>query len=160
MLTMFTTPPPQVLEPVTLRNANPLPSSEDALWLTIRSTALGFEQLGMFADFMKRSWNMDDLQFINIHLALSEAVTNAIQHGNKNDEEKSVHISAKRDAVFYTFTVKDEGDGFDYRNLQNPTAGERRKVVGGRGVFIMNYLSDSLHFSDHGKSVNMIFARK
>jgi serine/threonine-protein kinase RsbW len=156
---MFTAPPLQIAKPA-ISNSDPSPSFEDALWLTIRSTDLGFEQLSLFADFMKRSWNMDENQFINIHLALSEAVTNAVQHGNKYDEEKTVHISANRDAVFYTFKVKDEGSGFNYHSMQNPTTGENRKQAGGRGIYIMNYLSDSLHFSENGKTVHMIFARK
>ncbi len=159
MLSPFTTRSPQILNPTSLSNSTHS-SSEDTLWLTIRSTELGFEQVRLFSDFIKRAWNIEENYFINIDLALSEAVMNAIQHGNKEEEEKSVHISAKRDTVFYTFTIKDEGPGFDFRGIQNPTDGENGKKAGGRGIFIMSYLADNLHFTGNGKCANLIFLRR
>ena len=95
----------------------------------------------------------------NVLIAVTEAVNNAIIHGNKNDKSKSivVRVLSAEDAV--TFSIKDEGRGFDFENLPDPTAPENLEKENGRGIFLMKSLSDAVEFSDGGSQVSVSFLR-
>ena len=93
----------------------------------------------------------------NILISLTEAVTNAIKHGNCNDESKTVRIHFQKQNDCLAIRVTDEGCGFDYRNLPDPTAPENLTKVGGRGVFLMHQLSDNVRFHNNGSTVEMRF---
>ncbi|MFN9968438.1 MAG: ATP-binding protein, partial [Phycisphaerae bacterium] len=89
-----------------------------------------------------------------ILISLTEAVNNAIVHGNKLDSARQVTVrfdlaGEKR----LRFTIEDEGAGFDYDNLPDPTAPENIEKPHGRGVFLMRNLADSCQFEDHGRIV-------
>ena len=93
----------------------------------------------------------------NILISLTEAVTNAIVHGNDKDMSKKVKVKMEKEAKKLTFKVTDEGTGFDFSMLPDPTAPENLLKIGGRGVFMMKQLSDMVVFSDNGSTVEMIF---
>lgn len=91
-------------------------------------------------------------------IAMTEAVNNAIVHGNKMDASKmvTVHFSVNENNL--RFTIEDEGPGFDYDNLPDPTAPENIEKPHGRGVFLMKKLSDNCLFEDNGRVVILDFA--
>lgn len=93
----------------------------------------------------------------NMLIAVSEAVNNAIIHGNKNDPEKFVKIGFEADDKQMTFSITDEGQGFDYSNLPDPTDPENLDKISGRGVYLMKNLSDSIRFEDEGRKVFLGF---
>ncbi|MBV6654761.1 MAG: ATP-binding protein [Mameliella sp.] len=93
----------------------------------------------------------------NILITLTEAVNNAIIHGNSNDESKTVQIQLNRKPDCLAVRVTDEGEGFDYAAVPDPTAPENLLQVGGRGVFLMQQLSDGIHFHNNGSTVEMRF---
>ncbi|WP_211356859.1 ATP-binding protein [Phaeodactylibacter luteus] len=93
----------------------------------------------------------------NILITLTEAVNNAIIHGNSNDESKTVQIQLRKQEGCLAVRVTDEGCGFDPNNLPDPTAPENLMQVGGRGVFLMHQLSDMLLFHNNGSTVEMRF---
>ncbi|MCR9100967.1 MAG: ATP-binding protein [bacterium] len=93
----------------------------------------------------------------NILITLTEAVNNAIIHGNSNDESKTVQIQLRRKNNCLAVRVTDEGEGFDLTAVPDPTAPENLLQVGGRGVFLMQQLSDSVHFHNNGSTVEMHF---
>lgn len=93
----------------------------------------------------------------NMLVALSEAVNNAITHGNRMDEEKKVEISFNQDKGKLKFFIKDEGEGFDYMNLPDPTSPENLEKPEGRGIFLMKNLADDVAFFDNGSRVQLIF---
>jgi serine/threonine-protein kinase RsbW len=93
----------------------------------------------------------------NILITLTEAVNNAIIHGNSNDESKTVQIQLRRKNNCLAVRVTDEGEGFDHSAVPDPTAPENLLQVGGRGVFLMQQLSDSVHFHNNGSTVEMRF---
>lgn len=95
--------------------------------------------------------------FGNIAVAVSEAVTNAIQHGNKSDPSKSVDIHFHSEENAVSFLIRDEGNGFDYHNLPDPTLPENLEKPNGRGVFLMKNLADTVNFIDSGKCVELKF---
>lgn len=96
----------------------------------------------------------------NILIAALEAANNAILHGNKLDENKLVNILVKKDDEKLKIKIDDEGDGFDYLNIPDPTAPENIENVNGRGIFLMEKLSDNIEFTRNGASVELEFNLK
>ena len=90
-------------------------------------------------------------------IAVTESVNNAIMHGNQSDKSKIVHLSLLLEEKLIKFTVKDEGDGFDYDNLPDPTAPENIDKPGGRGIFLMKNLCDEVQFNENGSSIILTF---
>jgi serine/threonine-protein kinase RsbW len=95
--------------------------------------------------------------FANMMTCLNEAVINAIVHGNKLDPEKKVIVNAEVDLKRVIWTVTDEGQGFDYNNLADPTAPDRLEELTGRGVFILKHLADQCIFNTSGNEVELHF---
>lgn len=93
----------------------------------------------------------------NILISLTEAVNNAIVHGNGCDKNKNVQICFSQRRNQLKFKVSDEGSGFDPESLPDPTAPENICNIGGRGVFLMRQLSDQVVFKDNGRTVEMHF---
>lgn len=105
-------------------------------------------------------YKIDESVYGNILISLTEAVNNAIIHGNKKNIEKFVSIfyNLKSKAPkTLTITVEDEGNGFNYLNLPDPTAPENIEMIGGRGVFLIKQLADVVVFSDKGNSIELQF---
>lgn len=93
----------------------------------------------------------------NMLVALSEAVNNAIIHGNKLDESKLVDLEFMHKGDEYYFTISDKGVGFDYTHVPDPTSPENIEKPDGRGIFLMRNLSDRVTFSDEGRTVELVF---
>ncbi|MCT4589272.1 MAG: ATP-binding protein [Carboxylicivirga sp.] len=90
-------------------------------------------------------------------LAVVEGVNNAIVHGNKLDKEKIVIVDYLIDTKKVEFTITDEGSGFDYTNVPDPTKPENLEKTHGRGIFLMHHLADEIEFDDEGSIVKMTF---
>lgn len=93
----------------------------------------------------------------NILIATLEAANNAIMHGNKLDEGKLVNIVCVLENDELKVCIKDQGPGFDYLSIPDPTAPENIENINGRGVFLMEKLSDKISFLDNGSKVELIF---
>ena len=106
---------------------------------------------------LREEHNIHEDCFGNILVAVTEAVNNAIQHGNQYDAAKKVNITYEVEGDNLMFSVQDEGSGFDYYNLPDPTAPENLEKPTGRGIFLMKHLADQVIFSDNGKTVEMYF---
>jgi serine/threonine-protein kinase RsbW len=110
-----------------------------------------------FIDNAKERFHLDDDIYGNIMIAVTEAVNNAIKHGNSSDKSKNVHLSLSLDNSMIKFVIKDEGSGFNYDNLPDPTAPENLEKPGGRGIFLMKHLSDEVDFKEEGRVVELSF---
>ena len=110
-----------------------------------------------FIDNARDKFNLDDDIYGNIMIAVTESVNNAIKHGNKSDKGKNVSLSLHLNDEVIRFVIEDEGKGFDYLNLPDPTAPENIDKPGGRGIFLMKHLSDEVNFSDNGRIVELCF---
>ena len=93
----------------------------------------------------------------NILIAITEAVNNAIQHGNKSNPNKNILITLTSEKNKISFTIEDEGNGFDFSNIPDPTNPENIEKPNGRGVFLMRNLADNVCFFDKGKKVELDF---
>jgi serine/threonine-protein kinase RsbW len=95
-------------------------------------------------------------KFGNILLAVTEAVDNAIVHGNKSNPDKNVELGYHSSKEEITFAVTDQGEGFDIKNVTDPTKPENPENAG-RGILIMKMLSDKLEFLSEEKTVLLSF---
>jgi serine/threonine-protein kinase RsbW len=102
-------------------------------------------------------YKVNEDHYGNILVALTEAVNNAIHHGNQADSNKMVFVTFEGTEGQLAFTVKDEGPGFDHDHLPDPTDPANLEKPNGRGVFLMRNLSDDIEFSDNGSSVTIRF---
>jgi len=110
-----------------------------------------------FIDNAKEKFNLDDDIYGNIMVAVTESVNNAIRHGNKMDKGKNVHLSLSLNDNLIRFIIKDEGIGFDFHNLPDPTSPENIDKPSGRGIFLMRHLSDEVTFKNKGSEVELCF---
>ena len=110
-----------------------------------------------FIDNAKEKFQFDDDIYGNIMIAITEAVNNAIKHGNQSDSSKNVSLSLSLDESLIKFRVEDEGQGFDFEHLPDPTAPENIEKPGGRGIFLMKHLSDEVEFKEGGRIVELSF---
>lgn len=92
-----------------------------------------------------------------ISLSVIEAVNNAILAGNKMQADKSVDLEAELEGNALKVTVRDEGEGFDYTQIPDPTLPDNLGKSTGRGLYLMKSLSDHLIFSNGGASVTMVY---
>jgi len=95
--------------------------------------------------------------FANMMTCLNEAANNAIIHGNKLDPKKIVIVNADVNSKRAVWTITDEGEGFDYNNLPDPTSEENLEKLTGRGVFILKHLADQCIFNSRGNEVELHF---
>lgn len=93
----------------------------------------------------------------HILVALTEAVNNALQYGSKGDPAKQIEISFKVKERMLFFIVKDQGDGFDYNHLPDPTDPKNLEKPTGRGIFLMKHLADNVRFEEKGTKVILEF---
>jgi serine/threonine-protein kinase RsbW len=93
----------------------------------------------------------------NILISLSEAVNNAIIHGNKNIIHKETLVKASFVKDVLVFNVTDQGEGFNFLDLPDPTHPENLEKPQGRGIFLMNHLSDNVVYKEPGNSVEISF---
>ena len=96
----------------------------------------------------------------NVLISVTEAVNNAIQHGNKMSADLNVDLSVGDKETDFCFSVKDYGDGFDFENLPDPTAPENIEKEDGRGIFLMRSLSEEVEFLEGGRKVDIYFTKK
>ena len=93
----------------------------------------------------------------NVLVSVTEAVNNAIVHGNKEDKNKKVRLGLKQNKKSVRFIVEDEGMGFDHNNLPDPTNPKNLEKVKGRGIYLIKSLSDKTTFKQGGRVVEMLF---
>jgi serine/threonine-protein kinase RsbW len=103
--------------------------------IQVPSISENIRMIESFIDNAKERFHLDDDMYGNIMIAVTEAVNNAIKHGNSNDRSKNVFLSLSLDESMLRFVIKDEGSGFNYENLPDPTAPENIEKLGGRVSF-------------------------
>ena len=134
--------------------------SSDSIMLKLSSHPNSVAMLEGFVQRVVSRYQIDAGLHGNILISLTEAVTNAIIHGNNKDASKSVEIQMDKVGNKIAITVSDEGPGFNYNELPDPTTPENICKIGGRGVFLMRQLCDSIAFRNNGSTVEMQFYLK
>lgn len=128
--------------------------------LLINSRIENLRKVEKLVDELSAEYNISTDIYGNVLIAVLEAANNAILHGNKLDEGKMVKINMGIDEDVLKFRIEDEGPGFDYKNVPDPTAPENIENVNGRGIFLMEKLSDKMEFTRNGATVELEFNLK
>jgi serine/threonine-protein kinase RsbW len=129
----------------------------ETIKIQIPAISENIRMIESFIDNSKEKFHLDEDLYGNIMIAVTEAVNNAIKHGNKSNSEKNVTISLTLTDSQIKFKVEDQGPGFDYHNLPDPTAPENLEKPSGRGIFLMKHLADEVAFLDEGRAVELSF---
>ncbi len=104
-------------------------------------------------------WGIPEELQSGLLVAITEAVSNAIVHGNKQDISKRVHLLLERlpGTPWVRVLVEDEGEGFDPNSIPDPTTDERLMAESGRGVFLMRAFADEVNYQKGGRCVELKF---
>ena len=129
----------------------------DTINIQIPSLTENLSIVESFIDNVKEKFDLNDDIYGNIMISVTESVNNAIHHGNGQDKSKNVSITLHLNENQIKFAIQDQGPGFDYNDLPDPTAPDNLEKIGGRGIFLMRNLADEVHFIDEGREVELVF---
>ena len=121
-----------------------------------------FQSLVEVENLVEKVCQIVDIQedaFGNVLIAVTEAVNNAICHGNNQNNTLTIDVAVGDSINSFCFIIKDQGKGFDYNNLPDPTAPENILKENGRGIFLMRNLSDEVTFNEAGNEVIIYFSK-
>ncbi|MFN2531674.1 MAG: ATP-binding protein [Pyrinomonadaceae bacterium] len=110
------------------------------------------------AEFVNRAGVSEEAAF-GIDMAIREAVTNAVIHGNRQDENKSVEVTMKSSPDAVEISVHDQGPGFNPIDVPDPTRDENILKTSGRGIFFMRTFMDEVDWlirPEGGTTVRML----
>jgi len=108
-------------------------------------------------DELSLELDLSDEVYGNVLVATMEATNNAIIHGNNSDPAKHVKIEILMEHKELKVHIEDQGHGFDYATVPDPTAPENLEKINGRGIFLMERLSDEILYLEDGRIVVLKF---
>jgi serine/threonine-protein kinase RsbW len=114
----------------------------------------------IFVEELKDEFSLSVELEANMLVALSEAVNNAIFHGNGSDPAKRVHFHMEKNNNSFLFIIEDEGNGFNPAEIRDPTALENLDKPTGRGIFLIRNLADHIEFDNGGRKVVITFIQR
>ncbi len=128
--------------------------------LTLASDPRNVRRVEAYLTRISRSIRLDEIQFHKLMVALTEAVNNAIVHGNKAHPDRKVFIVTTANERGLWVRVQDQGKGFRPETVDNPLKEENLLRESGRGIFLMRTLMDSVEFArtDEGMEVRLWLA--
>lgn len=100
--------------------------------------------------------SMSEPERHNVLLALSEAASNAIRHGCKEDPDRKIEIAMTEDDLGLTISIKDDGEGFTPDEIPDPTEGANLLRAGGRGIYLLKALSSEVQFKCSPKGTTVM----
>jgi len=126
--------------------------------LTIRSNINELKKVADFTENFGEQLGLSEDEIDDITIAVTEAVNNAIQHGNKYNESKAIEISYKNEKEKIIVYVKDNGVGFEIDKISDPRVNENLLKDSGRGILIMKSLMDDVVVTsdNHGTEVQLV----
>jgi serine/threonine-protein kinase RsbW len=125
--------------------------------LTMQSHPKHIRRIEGFLARIDQATKLDEIQMHKLMVSLTEAVNNAIVHGNKSDLEKRVVVRCERLPGWLLFIIRDQGRGFHPEGVQNPLRKENLLKESGRGIFLMRTLMDRVEFerTEEGMEVRL-----
>ncbi len=112
----------------------------------------------LFYDIRKKV-DIPDEKFYNLLIAVTEALNNAICHGNDQNPDKKVYFHIKATGSEIQITIQDEGSGFNHEEVADPRQPENLMKASGRGVFLIKTLMDEVNYQSgpEGTTLRMVF---
>ena len=126
--------------------------------LKLPSCSKSICQLEQFIGVIATQYQISQDKYPDILISLTEAVNNAIIHGNKEDQNKYVEIELNKTTQGISFVISDQGLGFNPKTIPDPTRPENIGCCGGRGVFLIKQLADRVEYRDNGRKVEIHFS--
>lgn len=134
--------------------------TEPKYYLEIESTPNNLITVEEFVNYFSVELGLDQEKINGLLLAVTEATTNAIIHGNKNNKLKMVRISVFVDGANMTIKIKDEGKGFDPSIVPDPTDPENLLKDSGRGLYLMRVYMDGLTYNQTPEGTEAVLTIK
>ncbi|HCY77026.1 MAG TPA: ATP-binding protein [Ignavibacteriales bacterium] len=134
--------------------------TEPKYFLEIESTPNNLITVEEFVNYFSIELGLDPEKINGLLLAVTEATTNAIIHGNKNNKLKMVRIYVYVDNSTLTVKIKDEGKGFDPSIVPDPTDPENLLKDSGRGLYLMRVYMDGLTYNQTPEGTETILTIK
>ncbi|NUM51957.1 MAG: ATP-binding protein [Flavobacteriales bacterium] len=125
--------------------------------LLLTSDTQSLLEVERLIDEVCADFHIDEDFYGNVLIAVTEAVNNAIVHGNKLNQSKHIEVICEPAERELLFQITDQGNGFDFNNIPDPTSPENVEKPHGRGIFLMKNLADEVSFYDNGKKVALRF---
>lgn len=127
--------------------------------LSIPSDFKHVHRVESLVDSVCERLNVKEDYYGNVLIAVTEAVNNAILHGNNSDPKLNVDLFVSDKETDFCFSVNDNGAGFDFKNIADPTSPENIEKADGRGIFLMRSLAEEVEFLNNGRNVNIYFSK-
>jgi len=126
----------------------------------LKTSIFEIDNIPNYLDEALTGMNVPPEKYNNILLAITEAVNNAIIHGNKNDINKTIDLEFILTDDFLKVIVTDEGEGFDLNKVPDPTLPENLLSEHGRGIFIMKHFVDEIKVEKSPQGSSLILKIK
>jgi serine/threonine-protein kinase RsbW len=123
-----------------------VPAKQTVFRMTLRSSPKQIAKVDAFLQKIAKSVELDEIKMHKLMVSLTEAVNNAIIHGNKSDGTKKVTVRCEMLPGWLLFQVADEGRGFKLEHVRNPLKEENLLRESGRGIFLMRTLMDKVEY--------------
>jgi serine/threonine-protein kinase RsbW len=133
--------------------------TEDTTELKLESSIDSIARAADVAAQVVRRFGFNEEAAFGIDMAVREAVTNAVLHGNKRDESKTVEVTFRGSPQVIEITVRDQGQGFNPGDVPDPTDPQNLMKANGRGLLFMRTFMDEIEYTRHpqgGTVVRMI----
>lgn len=121
--------------------------------LVIKSELSQLELVERFVNEVFKEYKLAIKNFNKVYLCISEAVINSIEHGNKNDKNKSISIGIECNEKQMDIYIKDEGEGFNLNEIPDPTTNSNIRKESGRGIHIIKSISKKIEFNKEEKYI-------
>jgi serine/threonine-protein kinase RsbW len=125
--------------------------------LRLKSLPESIHQLERLIEEVCDDYNLNHNYLGCITVALTEAFSNALEHGNKNNPKKMIDIQFEKTSTGLSFHIKDEGEGFEYNSIPDVKDDGKEKVFPGRGIFLIKTLADDVNYVGKGNEVEIGF---
>ena len=122
------------------------------LELRLDSVIASVDAAELCAKGLAREGGYDEGQVDRLGMAVREAAANAVTHGNVYSADKSVHLCVELDEGRLVVRIRDEGEGFEYEEVPDPTSAENLLKASGRGLLMMRALVDEVELRDASPS--------
>ncbi|HYG10650.1 MAG TPA: ATP-binding protein [Pyrinomonadaceae bacterium] len=123
--------------------------TDEKLQLKLPSRIESIAEAAEAAAGLAQRLNLSEEAAFGLDMAVRESVTNAVLHGNKQDESKQVEVVFEDAGDHIVVTVRDEGAGFDPSSVSDPTAAENLLKISGRGILFMRSFMDTVEWEPH-----------
>lgn len=107
----------------------------------------------LLSELERHKW--DEKDRFSVHLAVEEALVNAIKHGNQDDSRRFVDVDVRVSTTLVRIEIEDEGSGFDPCEVPDPTEDDNLELPSGRGLMLMRSFMNIVEFNERGNRVRM-----